>query len=179
MGDLSVFFFPFKNELNVLHINRQMRREALPLAYRRTVFRFGDIDDFIRIGVSIGRIGRDNIESLEFAWESKADSIHSYQYKLQTEDSHPRLPCLHVQKCIELLEHFKRLKYLYLYFIEDLILNISFDDFKIDQGIRGLCSLSPIDNVEIRSQDGWLLDEYKAARWLKETMESPEDKRML
>ena len=65
IGDPSGFYFPLSSETNVLRVNRQMRQEALPIAYRRTVFHLDDMDDLIKLLAAVGRVGRDNIESLE------------------------------------------------------------------------------------------------------------------
>ena len=51
-----------------------MRQEALPLAYQRTVFHMDDMDDFVKLLIAVGDIGRDNIESVELAWQSRTDS---------------------------------------------------------------------------------------------------------
>merc|ERR1711939_1302572 len=72
IGDLTGFYFPLSS-LAMLRVNKQMRQEALPLAYRRTVFHLDDMDDLIRLLIAVGDIGRDNIESLELAWQSRAD----------------------------------------------------------------------------------------------------------
>lgn len=49
-GDPSSLYSPLrekKNDLAILEANRQMRQEALPLAYRRTTFHFYDRDNLI------------------------------------------------------------------------------------------------------------------------------------
>ncbi len=73
IGDPSGFYYPLSKDLVVLRVNKQMRREALPLAYRRTTFILDDLDDVIKLLIAIGQVGRDNIESLQFPWESRAD----------------------------------------------------------------------------------------------------------
>ncbi|KID95689.1 hypothetical protein MAJ_08335, partial [Metarhizium majus ARSEF 297] len=79
MGDPSGFYFPFGKGAALLTINRQIRQEALPLAYRKTTFHLADVDDLTRLLLAAGRIGRENIEHLEFIWESRIDleSNHS------------------------------------------------------------------------------------------------------
>jgi hypothetical protein len=57
----------------VLRVNRQMRQEALPFAYRRTDFHLDDLDRAIKFLVAVGETGRENIEFLHFAWESPSD----------------------------------------------------------------------------------------------------------
>ena len=56
-----------------------MRQKALPLAYRRTIFHLNDMDELIKLLLAVGRIGRDNIESLGLAWESRADSEFKFE----------------------------------------------------------------------------------------------------
>ena len=65
IGDPSGIYFPLSRETNVLRVNRQIRQEALPIAFRRTVFHLDDMDDLIKLLVAVGRFGRENIESLE------------------------------------------------------------------------------------------------------------------
>ena len=67
IDDPSGYYSPFSNELTILRVNRQMRQEALPLAYRRTIFRVDDMNDLVKLLIAVGRIGRDNIESLDLA----------------------------------------------------------------------------------------------------------------
>ncbi|KAH7310152.1 hypothetical protein BKA65DRAFT_485092 [Rhexocercosporidium sp. MPI-PUGE-AT-0058] len=55
IGDLSGFYFPLSS-LAMLRVNKQMRQEALPLAYRRTVFHLYDMDDLIRLLIAVGDI---------------------------------------------------------------------------------------------------------------------------
>lgn len=74
IGDPSGFYFPLSSKTGVLGASKQMRQEALPLAYRRTHFQLADTDDLVKLLVAAGTVGRDNIESLELTWESKADS---------------------------------------------------------------------------------------------------------
>lgn len=50
-----------------------MRQEALPFAYRSFRFRFDGMDGFIRFALSIGRIGRENVESLDLSWLSYSE----------------------------------------------------------------------------------------------------------
>ena len=74
IGDPSGFYFRLSSETSVIRVNRQMRQEALPIAYRRTVFHPDDTDDLIKLFIAVGRVGRDNIESWGLTWESRADS---------------------------------------------------------------------------------------------------------
>lgn len=111
IGDPSDFYFPFAKDLSVLRINKQIRREALPVAYRKTTFRLDDIDEFIKVAISIGRIGRGNIESLEFAWENKCD----FEYAAQEPHIFEYPSALHALRCVQLLKECKRLKSLHLF----------------------------------------------------------------
>lgn len=60
MGDPSGFYFPFRSNLGILAANRQIRKEALRLAYRKTSIRLDDINEFIKFAILIGNIGRHN-----------------------------------------------------------------------------------------------------------------------
>jgi len=67
LGDPSISYFPPSSELTILRVDRQTRQEALPLAYRRTVFHLDDMDDLIKLLIAVGIVGRNNIESLGLA----------------------------------------------------------------------------------------------------------------
>jgi hypothetical protein len=175
MGDPSGFYFPLSKELTVLRVNRQMRQEALPLAYRRTVFHLNDMDDLIKLLIAVGKIGRDSIESLELTWESRADSECKWDEASDSEDPSLTLPTLHVVKCVQLLKQCKRLTSLRLYFERDLINNISPNVFKADPGIRELCFVRGIERVEIWGLDYEPLEQRGLVKWLKEEMKSSEE----
>lgn len=174
VGDLDGFYFPLNKNLVILHINKQIRQEALPLAYRRTFFRMDDIDDLIRFLISIGRIGRDNIQSIEFLWEGKADSEAKWVEYPDSDDNFLKLPELHVPLCIQLLRQCKRLKFLRILFESELILTMSVGSFQADAGIQGLCSIAIVENVEICSLGGDSLHHSGLAKWLKEQIEGSE-----
>lgn len=171
IGDPSGFYFPFRNDLGILRINKQVREETLSLAYRRTDFHLDDMDDFIKFTISIGRIGRENIESLEFAWASKSDE--STWNGLDPENPCPRLPALHAARCVQFLKHCRRLSFLRLHFDNDLVSNISPKGFTLDPGICELSSLQGINTVEILDDLYEPLDKHKFIGWLKGKMESP------
>ena len=175
MGDHSGFYFPLSKEVTVLRVDRQIRQEALPLAYRRTVFHLDDMDDLIKLLIAVGKIGRDNIESLELYWESRADSDCKWDEAPDSEGPFLTLPTLHVVKCVQLLKQCKRLKSLRLYFERDLITNIPPDAYKADPGIRELCSVRGIKRVEIWGMDHEPLEQRGFVKWLKEEMESPRE----
>jgi hypothetical protein len=173
IGDPSGFYFPLSKDLSVLRVSRQMRQEALPLAYRRTLFHLDNMDDLIKLLIAVGKIGRDNIESLEFPWESRTDLQCKWEEALDSEDPFLSLPTLHVKRCAQLLKQCKRLKFLRLYFESELITNISPDVYRADPGIRGLCSIRGIRRVEIWSMGHEPLDQFDLVKWLKEKIESP------
>ena len=173
IGDPTGFYFPFRNDLGVLRINKQIRDEALSLAYRKTVFCLDDMDDFIKVAISVGKIGRENIESLEFAWASRSDE--STWSGLDPEDPCPRLPALHTARCVQFLKHCRRLNFLRLYFDNNLISEISPKNFALDPGIRELASLRGINTVEILNELQEPLCKYESIARLKEKMELPED----
>lgn len=51
MGDPSGFYFPFRSKLDILAVNRQMRKEALRLVYRKTSIHLNDMDEFIKFAL--------------------------------------------------------------------------------------------------------------------------------
>ena len=177
LGDPSGFYFPMSKGLNILRVNRQMRQEALPLAYRRTAFHLVDIDDVIQLLLAVGKLGRNNIESLELAWESRADCEWSWEMSPASEDIVTALPTLHVARCVQLLKQCKRLRFLRLYFENDLITKVSLNTFQADPGIRELCSVRGIKRVEIQDLGLEPLEQDGAAKWLKEQLESSKDNR--
>lgn len=173
MGDPSGFYFPLSKDLAILRVDRQMRQEALPLAYRRTVFQLDDMDDLIKLLIAVGNVGRENIESLELAWDSRTDSECKWEEAPDSEELYLKLPTLHVVKCVQLLNQCKRLASLRLYFERDLILNIPSDVYESDPGIHGLRSIRGIRNVEFWGLDHEPLQQYGLVKYLKEEMESP------
>jgi hypothetical protein len=172
IGDPSGFYFPLSKDISILRVNRQMRQEALPLAYRRTLFHLDDMDDLIKLLIAVGEIGRANIESLELAWESRADSECKWDENPDSVEHVLTLPTLHVVKCVQLLKQCKILRFLRLYFESDVILNISRDAYKVDPGIRELCSIRGIETVEIWDLGYRPLEQCGFVKWLKEEMES-------
>ncbi|KAJ5931194.1 hypothetical protein N7516_005683 [Penicillium verrucosum] len=100
VGDLSGFYFPLSQNIHSLLVNKQMRQDALPFVYRTIGFRWDDIDSFIKFAISIGEIGRNNVESLELFWLSSSDS----EFRPSPEDIDLRLPALHVLRCVQLLK---------------------------------------------------------------------------
>ena len=124
-----------------------MRQEAPPLAYRTTIFRLDDMDDLIKLLIAVGRIGRDNIESLDLAWESRADSELKWDEASHSDDRLLTLFSLHALRCVQLLKQCKRLKSLRLYFERDLIPNIPPNVFKTNSGIRELCSVRAFKRI--------------------------------
>jgi len=166
IGDPSGFYYPLSRDLAVLRINKQIRGEALPLAYRRTTFYLEGLESAIKFLVAISQAGRDNIESLHLAWENTADCTYTW-------DIPPgrTLPVLHTSTCIQLLKQCKRLRRL-----GGLIQDMAPEMFMADPGINTLCSLR-VKRVKIRDLGSVSLEQhYESARWLKEQMESMEEK---
>lgn len=172
IGDPSGFYFPLSGKIAALGVNRQIRQEALPFAYRKTLFHLDDMDDLVKLLVAIGKVGRDNIEMLELAWESRADSELKLDENPNMDDSSLLLPTLHAARCVQLLKQCKRLRSLRLHIGSDLINDISPDDFKAHPGIRELCSLRGIKTVQICDLGYELVDDHGLAKWLREKMES-------
>ncbi|KAL8760132.1 MAG: hypothetical protein Q9199_000269 [Rusavskia elegans] len=192
LGDLSGFYFPFGAESGILTVNQQMREEALPLAYRTTSFELEDIDELIKLLLAIGQIGRENIVSLAFGWQSNSENDFTWDEapgKIRREDmdrfkgsfqgtevEQPflTLPVIHVETCLQLLKQCRRLTNLRLNFEREPIDIIDPDAFKANVGIRGLSSLRGFKKVDIQSFDHECLDhEEGVVRWLKEQLESP------
>lgn len=146
-----------------------MRREALPLVYRTTAFHFDDMDDLVKFLIAVGDIGRNNIEVLELAWQSRTDSEFQWTEKAPDEYS-LTLPTLHVTKCTQLLKQCKRLRSLRLYFESDLILGMSPATYEADPGICELRDVR-IENVEIWDLGHEPLEQCGFVEWLKEAME--------
>ncbi|PGH21366.1 hypothetical protein AJ80_03283 [Polytolypa hystricis UAMH7299] len=174
IGDPNGFYFPLSKALTLLTVNKQMRQEALPIAYRKTAFRLDDMDEFIKVAIAIGTLGRENIESLEFAWESRADAKIASEEASDSGDYSPKLPTLHSLRCVQLLQQCKRLKSLYLYFERDIISDMSPELFKADPTIYELCSsIRGVNTVVIRGLNFESLEEYEVVQWLKDNMQSP------
>lgn len=168
MADSSGFNFPLSQNTGALLANKRMRQEALPFAYRSIHFKFEDMDDFIKFALSIGRIGRNNVESLDFFWLSSSD----LEAKSDPKDICLRLPSLHVSRCVQLLRQFKRLRHLRLVFDEDIFPTTPCEDFKLDSGIRDLSSIRGLQFVEVWGLNKEPLDSnFDCAKWLKQRLE--------
>lgn len=139
-----------------------MRKEALRLVYRKTSFHLDGMDEFVKFAISIGKTGRQNVESISFAWESKSDMESVADEDLSSEHIYMRLPNLHSIRCVQLLRNFKRLKCLRLHFDDDLLSTLSSDDFKNDPGLRNLHLLDRIDKVDIPGEPA---DRHESGRW--------------
>jgi len=172
VGDLSGFYFPLGNDFALLTVNRQMRQEALPLAYRHTTFYLADIEDLTRFLVAVGRVGRENIESLDFAWESQIDLDYSWRKFPDSETNHLTLPAWHVSHCVQLLKQCRRLKSLCLRFESCLMTDVPLETFRSDPGILSLCSLRGVEDIAILSTDEENMGDYVVARWLRNQMTS-------
>lgn len=159
----------------MLRINKQMRQEALPLAYRRTLFHFDDMDDLMKFLIAIGNIGRGNIESLELAWQSRTDLEYQWDKAPIPEKHSPSLPTLHVATCAQLLKQCRRLRFMRLYFEAELILDMLPDSYKADPGLCELCSIRGIERVEICDLAYEPLDQCDIVKWLKGAMESSKE----
>ncbi|EJT73122.1 hypothetical protein GGTG_09972 [Gaeumannomyces tritici R3-111a-1] len=172
IGDPSGFYYPLSKALSVLRVNKQIRREALPFAYRRTIFCLDNLESAIKFLIAVGQVGRENIETLRLAWESTSESTNSWDV---SSDQGPgglpgRLPSGSTSTCIQLLKQCKRLRHLSLQFDSDLIQEIGHHAFRADAGIQDLCTLQGLKRVEIQDW-GMIPLESDLAKWLKEQME--------
>jgi hypothetical protein len=175
LGDPSGFYFPLREDLTLLRVNRKMRQEALPLAYRRTVFHLDDIDDVIKLLIAIGDIGRDNIKSLELAWQSRSDFECQWAEPQVPSEHSLTLPTLHARKCVQLLNQCKNLGSLRLYFESDMVLGMSLDAYTSDPSIRELRSLQRIERVDFWDLGYEPLEQCDFVKWLREAIESPRE----
>lgn len=153
VGDPSGFCFPLSKHLSVLSISKQVRQEALPLAYRRTTFRFDDMDDLLKLLVAVGQIGRANIGSLEFPWESRVDLENSWDQDSSSVEAPITLPHLHVQTCMRLLQQCKRLRFLRIRFPTKVLLDMDLSTLMADPGVHALFSMHAVEAVEIQSME--------------------------
>lgn len=175
IGDATSFYFPVRGDLSLMIVCKQIRREILPLVYHRTAFHLGDMDDFVRLAVSVGAVGRQNIESLGFAWQSRNDMEASTENEPGIGGPYSKLPTLHAERCVQLLWQLKSLSFLRLLFPEDLVSDKTDDELKVDPGINGLFSIRGIQKVEIRNKDGKSLENHSVLRELQEKMKSSND----
>ncbi|KAL8662086.1 MAG: hypothetical protein Q9168_008309 [Polycauliona sp. 1 TL-2023] len=187
IGDLRGIYFPLVVGSALLAVNQQMREEALPLVYRNTSFEQEDVDGVVNFLLGIGHIGRENIESLAFGWESPSEIDTTWDKapdKIRLEDINQpadgffdpllQLPVAHVATCLQLLKECNRLTSLRLRFEQELINLINPSAFKANEGIRGLASLRGLKKVEFQSLGSEPLDhEVEILRWLKQHLESP------
>ena len=102
-----------------------MRQEALSPAYHK-VFHSDNIEDLIRMLIAVGKMGRNNIESLELPWESRINP--EWQCDRAPDCENPGLDFAtssHEKKCAQLAAQGSATGFasLRLYFDSDLITN--------------------------------------------------------
>ena len=167
IGDLSGFYFPLNNELTILRVNRQIRQEAMPLAYRRTTFHLCDWDELTMFLVSVGQVGRDNIEALEFPMGSPIMSGRNWWVGV-SEDELTNVSSLHVRKCMRLLKRCKRLGTLHFHEIELLRGLMSLERYWDNPYILGIYSFRVMEGRESREiYANGVPTRYDLADWLK------------
>ncbi|KAF2010828.1 hypothetical protein BU24DRAFT_471882 [Aaosphaeria arxii CBS 175.79] len=170
VGDPSGFYFPLSSEIDMLSVSRQMRQEVLHLAYQVTAFHLDDMDDLIKLLIAVGEMGRANITTIHFPWESRSDLECKWDENSVSDDNFLQLPALHVTTCIKLLKQCIKLRNLRIYFEGALIEGMDPKAFKTNPGIEALYSVQ-VDNVEIWSLSDEPLGRYPLACWLKKGME--------
>ncbi|RFU73327.1 hypothetical protein TARUN_8925 [Trichoderma arundinaceum] len=168
MGDPSGFYYPLGHNLSILRVSRQIRREAFPFAYRRTDFLLDDMDDAIKFLIAVGQTGRENIESLQFSWTSRADSWHRWEEYVQAEGGRSLMPELHVSALVMMMKQCKRLRSLRLCFEDELIRDVPPAIFMADPGIRELCSVRGIRKFDIWDPFTGYLKHCSVAKLLRE-----------
>ncbi|PQK09986.1 hypothetical protein BB8028_0002g03100 [Beauveria bassiana] len=170
LGDPSGFYFPFGEADTLLRVSKQVRRQALPVAYQGTAMHVVDIDGATALLMAIGRIGRDNMTSFQLGWESYADTQLNWSKPEIPEKMHLMLPRLHVPTCIYLLKQCPRLANLSLTFNNFFMEDVPLPAFQSDPGIRLCCSIRNIKRLSITDSAGEALDDEAAAKWLKEEL---------
>ncbi|KAL4925030.1 uncharacterized protein BDV17DRAFT_272985 [Aspergillus undulatus] len=121
IGDSSGFYYTFSS-LGLLAVNKQMCEEALGLAYGKSFIQMEDMDHFIAFATSVEKIGHGDIESMGFTWENRSDTTSTGCGVWNPGDETIKLPTLHTKRCIQLLEHFRRLRCLQLW-LEDGVMS--------------------------------------------------------
>ncbi|KAF7554135.1 hypothetical protein G7Z17_g3132 [Cylindrodendrum hubeiense] len=167
VGDLTGFYLPWTRHRTVLALNRQIRQEALPLAFERTAFRLIDIDDVVKFLITIGSIGRDNIRSLEFPWERMGDMVFGCEEFPNGLQGLLKLPDLHAVRCVQLLKQCKNLAFLRIHFNKDILKHMSKKDFRNDPGIKTLRTLSGLQKFEAVGDNDESLEHDRHVRWLR------------
>ncbi|RSL61703.1 hypothetical protein CEP54_006046 [Fusarium duplospermum] len=172
VGDPSGYFFQVGQEPAILGVNKQIRQEALPFAYRNTTFCLDDLDDAVKVLVAVGQIGRDNMTSLQFPWESKNEIQSTLEQSPHSSDVPLELPSLHVSRCIQLLKRCKRLEILRICLDQDIFKHVSTSKFLTDPGIEGLCGLRHLRRLEVVDLSDETLEEHPAVKQLYEKMKN-------
>ena len=167
VGDIGGFFYPLSKDVEVLQVCKQMRHEALPLAYQMTAFDLGDLDDVIKLLLAIGSCGRDNIESLRFSWESKSDPNCSWENVSDPDKAYLTPPTQNVPNCVLLLKACRRLRHLGICFSKELVTNMRAEDFFDNSGIKSLCSLKSTAKLEIYDQLDFSLEHLELVTTMK------------
>lgn len=173
LGDPSGYYFPLSKDIPLLLANKRLRQEALPVAFQRTTFRLDDMDDLAKLLVAVGQIGRANIESLHFPWQSRSDLQYRWERFPEAEDNHLKLPTLHVTTCMRLLYQCSKLRRIRVLFDEELMRNIHKDEFKANEGIQSLCSKQGFEQVELLGLSGEIIEGCAIMEWLKEKLPIP------
>lgn len=172
MGDPSGFYNPSSRPSSILQVNKQIRREALPLAYRYTEFRLDNLESAIKFLVAAGQIGRENMQTLHLTWESVLEPTNNWVLSpdRRLEQLPRKLPSWSASTFLQLLKQCEQLRYLSLQFDSDLIQEIGFDAFKDDANMQGLCTLRDLRRVDIQ-QFGTVNSECSSlAEWFREQM---------
>lgn len=172
LGDYSGFYFPF-GSLGMLAACKQMRYESLALLYRKTAFHLDDIDEVIQLLIAVGDIGRQNIESLEFAWNSGSDFEYQRTEVSTSGGYQATMPILHVNTCVQLLHQCHRLRALCLLFDSEVIETVPLSALRHDIGLQQLCSVRGLHQLQVLDLCFEPLKQSPFTTWLQEAMLSP------
>ncbi|KAK7954274.1 hypothetical protein PG996_015158 [Apiospora saccharicola] len=121
----------------------------------------------------LGRMGRTNVESLAFTWQSNQNVAYILQRfpEKQLVGVLETPPILHVAECVRLLGECTRLRRVKITLEKCLTRNLSPEAFRADPGIIGLCSLRSFKEVTIhKGTPGSVEGSCENVDWLVRTM---------
>lgn len=175
LGDLVGLSFQLGQEPAILQVSRQIRHEALAVAYRKTKLILDDMDDLIRLLVAIGQVGRDNVASLQFSWTSRSETALRWEERPDADDNDTKLPTLHVSSCVQLLQSCKRLHRLTVCIEHDVMERTSEMLFIADPGLAALFALRPVGKLEVVDETDESLEQHRLIELLRQEVQGLKD----
>jgi hypothetical protein len=153
LGDPTGFSFPLGREPMLLQTNRQIRHEALPIAYQHTRFILDDMDDLMKLLVAVGEVGRDNIVSLELSWTSRSETASRLQEESNAGSDEASLPAMYASSCVELLHSCRRLRSVKVRIERDALGGKQEPLWTTDSGLNHLVTLDQTQTIELVDAD--------------------------